>query len=113
MRWTERAIQVREQFSKKILIRFLIIFALSTALFFSTQNEYLEAVFGLIMIISGAILILFVMVLLILIILKGIKNQKEKKLQSIKTSSKPVKKATTKKTTKKVAKKKTISKKRK
>lgn len=115
MRWTERAIQLREQFSKNTIMRFLIIFVLSTVLFFSTQNEYLEAVFGLIMIISGSILILFVVILLILLILEKIRLRKEQSSQKKETPKKTsTKKAVKKKTTaKKTTKKKTVSKKRK
>lgn len=112
MRWSERAIQVREQLSKRAILRFLVLFILATVLFFSTQNEYLEAIFGFAMIISGSIILLFIIILLIFTILDGIKHRKEKKKASKKSSAKKTskKKSTAKKST---TKKKSTSKKKK
>ena len=108
MRWTEKAIELRERFSKKNIIQFIIVFAISLILFEITTNYYLEAIFGFIMIISGAIIVLFIIVYLIFLFLDRMNKNKEKTMpKKVRPSKKPAKK-----TTKKVVKKKTISKKR-
>lgn len=111
-RFTQRGIELRERFSRGMIIRSLIIFILSLIFYMSTSNYYLEAIFGLGMIISGAIVGLFILIFLIFFFLERmLKNKKEEK----KTTKKVVKKTVKKKaTTKKVVKKKkTTSKKKK
>lgn len=110
-RWTQRAINLRERFSKKTIITSLIIFAVSIIIYNATNNEMWDALSGFAMIISGAIFVLFLISLFILWTLERMTKNKESQIVKKAPAKKIVKKKVTKK--KVTTKKKTTSKKRK
>jgi uncharacterized membrane protein len=113
-RWNQRAIDMREKLSTRMIVRSLIVFIVSLILFYSTQNEFLEALFGFVMIISGAIVVLFIIVFLIFFFLERMNKTKGGKVRkSGSQAKKVVKKKVAKKkvAVKKVVKKKAVKKK--
>lgn len=63
--FTAQGIALREKFSLSMILKLSITFVLSLIMFYATNNEILEALFGLSMIISGAIIVLFLLIFLI------------------------------------------------
>jgi hypothetical protein len=119
-RWTERAIDIRERFSKKVLIYSAIVFLLSIIIYNATNLYVWDGLAGLAMIISGSIFALFIITLFILWVLERMEQNKIKKMPAKKIVTKTTKKKVVKKKVakkapakKKVTKKKTNSKKKK
>lgn len=106
--WTNRAIKIKEKLSKKVMMYSLIVFVLSILIFNVANSETILIISGFALIISGAIIALFIVVYFILKLIESINKNKEKKL--IKKTIESTKK---KKPVKKKIIKKPISKKRK
>jgi len=98
--FTKKGIHLREKFSISMVIKLAITFVLSLILFYATNNEFLEAFFGFVMIISGAIILLFLIIYLIFYFIERI------------DSGAPIKKIVKKKVVKKRVVKKKVVKKR-
>ena len=112
-RFTKKGIELRERFSKGMIIRSLVVFLLSLVLFNTTSNYYIELLSGLGLIIAGAIVGLFILVFLIFYFLERkmepvpeAKPKKKITKKKVTTKKKVVKKATKKKVAKKTSKKK-------
>jgi predicted ferric reductase len=102
-RWNERAISLREKFSARMVVRMLVMFLVSLILYYATDNYFLEAFFGFLMIVFGSVVLLFVIVYLIFIFLGRMLKYSDKKT---------IRKASKKKLVeKKVVRKKTVKKK--
>jgi len=117
--FTERGIMLREKFSVTMMIKLGISFVLSLILYYATGNEVLSALFGFLMIITGTLILLFLLIYLIFFFVKrmdnntNISNSKivaKKKVAKKTIKKKPVKKVTKKRATKKVVKKKAVRK---
>ena len=100
-RWTQKAIELRERFSKRVLLYSVIIFLISLVIYNATNNDMWTALGGLGMILFGSIFALFVISLFILWVLQ--RMEKNKPLSKVKPIKKVVKKSTP--ARKKVAKK--------
>lgn len=126
VKWTAKTFSLKEKTSKQTMLYSLIIFAISLIIFNATSNPMWTGLSGFFMIISGAVVVLFILIYFILKVMEGLKNRKEpNRVQVIKKASKksitkkrtPAKKKVVSKkkpvTKKKTTKKKTTSKKRK
>lgn len=124
--WSKKTFSLKEKISKRTMLYSLIVFAISIIIFNATINDMWLALSGFFMIISGAVIVLFILIYLILKVMEGL-NRKKMKTETIKKISKPAKKkistkkkivskkkpAPKKVAKKKATKKKTTSKKRK
>lgn len=116
--FSKRAITLREKFSSKIISRFVIIFILSMLVYMFTNTYPITALAGFVGIISGSIIILFIIIFLIFYFLEKIKysgdkstGAKKKKGNIIRgVKKRPVKKKIAKKTIKKKTTKRVVKK---
>ena len=81
---TTKTVLMKEKFTTKMIIRAIAAFAISTILFYATQIEIIEAITGLGMIISGAIILLFIIIYLIFLFLEKTAPKKESKTKKSK-----------------------------
>lgn len=116
LRFSKKAIDLRERFSSGIILRSVIIFVLSMLIYLFTNTYPITALAGFVGIISGTIIMLFTIIFLIFYFLERMKYSKSNLNIKRKVAKKKVsvkKKVITKKTVKKKApaKKKVVKKK--
>lgn len=97
LNFSKKAIDLRERLSSRIILRTAIVFILSMLLYLFTDTYPITALAGFVAIISGAIMILFVIIFLIFFFLERMKYSKGESVKKRIVAKKTVRERTVKK----------------